>query len=105
MKKLLSLILLLTSCAALRAQNKEIRRGNKAYAKEEFSQAEQNYRHALTEDSSSFKAAFNLGDALYTQKRYEEAAQQFGHAAQMAGDKNDKAKAYHNLGNTYLKAN
>jgi len=39
---------------------------------------------------------------VYQQKRYEEAAKQFQLSAQTNTDKIVKAKAYHNLGNTFL---
>ena len=48
------------------------------------------------------EATFNLGDAVYQQKRYDEAAKQFQLSAQTNPDKSVKAKAYHNLGNTFL---
>jgi Ca-activated chloride channel family protein len=48
------------------------------------------------------EATFNLGDAVYKQKRYDEAIKQFQLAAQNNPDPKVKAQAFHNLGNTYL---
>ena len=48
------------------------------------------------------EAMFNLGDAIYKQKRYDEAIKQFQSAAQTNPDPHVKAQAYHNIGNAYL---
>ena len=55
-------------------------------------------------DSHSIKADFNLGDALYKQKKYTEAEQQFQKVAAKAEDDKLKASAYHNLGNSLLES-
>ena len=80
----------------------ETRNGNKQFDKGNYTDAEANYKKALDKKNNMPEATFNLGDAVYEQKRYDEAAKQFQLSGQTNTDKNIKAKAYHNLGNSYL---
>ena len=74
-----ALFFLLMSLSAFsqQAERKFIRKGNEAYEKKQFTQSEVNYRKALEKDAQSFDAQFNVGDALYKQGKYKEAAQTF----------------------------
>jgi Ca-activated chloride channel family protein len=81
---------------------KETRNGNKQFDKGVYTDAEASYKKALDKKNNMPEATFNLGDAVYQQKRYDEAAKQFQLSAQTNTDKTVKAKAYHNLGNTFL---
>lgn len=83
---------------------KYIREGNKHFGKEEYENSEVSYRKALEEESNSFNALFNLGDAIYKQEKYEDAAGEFNGASQMNTDKINRAKTFHNLGNSLLQA-
>jgi tetratricopeptide (TPR) repeat protein len=80
----------------------ETRNGNKQFNKGNYSDAEACYKKALDKKSNMPEATFNLGDAVYQQKRYEEAIKQFQLSAQTNTDPTVKAKAYHNLGNAYM---
>jgi len=104
---LFSVFCFLTSVAQLNqlstsAEKKETRNGNKQFDKGVYTDAEASYKKALDKKNNMPEATFNLGDAVYQQKRYDEAAKQFQLSAQTNTDKTVKAKAYHNLGNTYL---
>ncbi len=104
---LLSVICGLSSVAQLNSlstapDKKETRNGNKQFDKGVYTDAEASYKKALDKKNNMPEATFNLGDAVYQQKRYEEAAKQFQLSAQTNTDKTVKAKAYHNLGNTFL---
>jgi len=79
-----------------------VREGNRQYNAEKVEDAEKSYRRALDVDEKSNLATFNLGNALYRQQKYEDAGREFEKAASAATDKTDKARAYHNLGNSYL---
>jgi tetratricopeptide (TPR) repeat protein len=79
----------------------ETRNGNKQFGKGNYADAEASYKKALDIKNNMPEANFNLGDAVYLQKRYQEAEKQFQLVAQTATDPKIKAKAYHNLGNTY----
>lgn len=80
----------------------ETRAGNKEFNKDNYTDAEANYKKALDKKNNMPEATFNLGDAVYKQKRYDEAIKQFQLAAQTNPDPKVKAKAFHNLGNTYM---
>lgn len=88
--------------AAAQKERKFIRQGNELYDKQEFEKAEVEYRKALDKKAVSFEAAFNLGDALYKQKKYDEALQQFSALAKQETDKERLGQLYHNIGNTLL---
>lgn len=81
-----------------------IREGNKLYENDKFIDSEINYRKSLEKNAGSIEGTFNLGDALYKQGKYEEAAQQFKSITDNEKlNKDILAKAYHNLGNSLLK--
>ncbi len=82
--------------------NKLIRQGNNAYTDSSFAAAEESYRAALAADQNAFNAAFNLADAIYKQKKYEESSTLFQGLTEKAESKEEKAMAYHNLGNSLL---
>ncbi|MDR3093828.1 MAG: tetratricopeptide repeat protein [Bacteroidales bacterium] len=81
---------------------KEMRAGNKLYDGEKPLEAETAYRKALNAKKDNDNATFNLGDALYRQKKYDEAGKQFEKAATLMTEKEDKARAFYNLGNSFL---
>lgn len=84
--------------------NDLLRRGNDAYQEKKFSDAEVKYKKALEKNPKTEIGKFNLGDALYQQQRYEDASQQFESMAASTKDKSAQAKAFHNLGNSYVQA-
>ena len=73
---LMCLIIIILFALNVNAQSerKLVRDGNKQYKSGKFSDAETNYRKSLDKNKSSFTGTYNLGDALYKQKKYEEAA-------------------------------
>jgi tetratricopeptide (TPR) repeat protein len=83
-------------------EKNDTRLGNQEFSKGNYADAEAQYKKALDRKNNMPEAAFNLGDAVYKQKRYEEAEKQFQLCAQNNVDPIIKAKSYHNLGNTYL---
>ena len=80
----------------------ETRNGNKEFQNEKFPDAEASYKKALDIKNNMEEATFNLGDAIYEQKRYEDAGKQFQLSAQTNSDEKIKAEAYHNLGNSFM---
>jgi tetratricopeptide (TPR) repeat protein len=91
--------------AALLAQAPErhdMRTGNKWYKKGDYEKAGVAYRHGLEKDSTSFGARFNLGDALYKQNKAEDAEKLFQSLAEADVKEGQKARLFHNLGNTQL---
>ena len=104
----ISLILALFSLAALPAYAQSertlIREGNRHYNENKFDDAEVSYKKALEKNKELHEGAFNLGDALYKQDRFGEAAEQYQIAATRTKDASEKAQALHNLGNSYVKS-
>jgi tetratricopeptide (TPR) repeat protein len=96
------LVISLTCTIFAQSEKTLTREGNSYFKKEKFEDAEVCYRKALEKKKNMPEALFNLGDAVYEQKRYEEAAKQFEMSASATADKKIKAKALHNLGNSYL---
>ena len=90
-------------CAHAQNPNKLIRQGNNAYSDSSYSVAEESYRDALAANQDAFNAAFNLADAIYKQENYSEASTLFQGLTEKAESKEEKAMAYHNLGNSLLK--
>lgn len=86
------------------AERKFIRQGNKLYDKESYDESEVSYRKALEKDGDSYVGEFNLADALYKQKKYEEAGNKFGRLAANEEDKQKLGALYHNLGNSLLQS-
>lgn len=101
---LLSLLLLQVSIHA-QASRHQLREGNRQYNKEHYDQAEVAYRRALERDSNDARGHYNLGGALYRQKKYDDAAHHYEqvYAAPKASDRT-RADAMHNRGNSLLKA-
>ena len=81
---------------------KHIREGNRLYQKENFQGSELEYRRALEDDQKSPQGRFNLGNALYRQDRFSEAAKAFGDIPLNEKDQASAAGVYHNLGNSLL---
>jgi tetratricopeptide (TPR) repeat protein len=99
--------LLLSHYAASYAQadRKLIREGNREYGKEKYPDSEISYRKAIDKNKESSDAVFNTGDALYKQKKYEDAGKQFMENHNMNDDKTKKSSSLYNLGNSLLMAN
>ena len=83
-------------------ERKFIREGNDFFHKQDFEKAEVEYRKAIDKKSESFEATFNMADALYKQKKYEEALKKFSELAENETNKERLGQIYHNIGNTLL---
>ena len=96
-------LVLLVTCYSLLATAQEerslTRDGNKQFDKQKYADAEASYKKALEKKNNFPEAVFNLGDAMYKQGRYEDAAKQFEQAAKLLKDTAQKARAFHNMGN------
>lgn len=79
-----------------------LRDGNELYQQKKYADAEVTYKKALEKNRNYSKAIFNLGNALYQQNRMEESATLFEVYANNSKDKLEKAKAFHNLGNSHM---
>ena len=99
---ILSLVLIPYSLLFAQREAGDVRKGNREYRKQNFTEAEVNYRRGLEANKDSYEAHYNLGDALFKQDKYADAQAEFETAAKMLDKKADKsryAKAMHNIGN------
>lgn len=85
-----------------REAREDVREGNKLYNQLNFSEAEIAYKKALSKSPNYPKASYNLGNAIYQQQRNKEAVSQFEVVEKTFTDKEGKAQAYHNMGNSFM---
>lgn len=85
--------------------NSLIYKGNKAFDRKDYADASAKYLSAIKQNDKDFTTHYNLGNALYKEKKYPEAAAEFNKAQQLAQNVNDKAAALYNLGNTHMQQN
>jgi tetratricopeptide (TPR) repeat protein len=99
------MLLTLPTFAQFANPRAEARAGNGAYSNGRFKEAETAYREALKQDNTLREGTFNLGDALYKQKKYDEAGDQFRLLADNSKAPSSlRSQSYHNLGNTFLQS-
>lgn len=99
--------LLFFLCSALTGLNAQsahsfLRKGDKEYKKGNFAQAEDNYRKAR-EEKKQPQSTFNLGNAIYSQDRFDEAIKHYGEVAEETNDAGLKSNAIYNQGNAFFK--
>ena len=102
--KVILIFLMVLSTVNIFAQKerKYIRQGNRDFDNSNFAESEIEYRKAAdVEKTKSQKTIFNVGDALYKQEKYEDAISQFNEIADLDLSKDEKAKIYHNIGNSF----
>ncbi|MBR0196091.1 MAG: tetratricopeptide repeat protein, partial [Paludibacteraceae bacterium] len=99
---LLSIVLCPLSFVLAQKEASDVRHGNKQYRKQNFTEAEIDYRRGLETNKNSYEAHYNLGDALFKQDKYADAQTEFETAAKILDKDKDKAryaKSMHNIGN------
>jgi len=79
--------------------------GNQKFNGKDYDGASSKYMEAIKSNDKDFTAHYNLGNALYKNKKYEEAKAEFEKAQQLSQTLPDKAASLHNLGNTYMQMN
>lgn len=81
---------------------KDVRRGNRDFRKENYREAEIDYRKALVKDSLSLAANYNLAGTLYREGEFAEAQQALERVADVAPMTEHAADYYFNLGDAAL---
>jgi len=96
---------------AQKAERKNVREGNKLYQNEKFTESEIAYRKGLEVNPRSVEGTYNLGNALYKQNKYQEAAEQYqllaGQAERLKETPEGKerlSQVYHNTGNIFIQS-
>ena len=103
-KYLYILPIFLSLTVSAQKANNMIRRGNSAYNDRKYKDAEIDYKSSLEKDPQSFAGNYNLGNAYYKQKNYDEAGKQFLQSSGMSKNPSDLSRSYYNLGNTLMNA-
>lgn len=106
MKKILFIMMLLLAGVPALAQpdRHDVRRGNRSFAKGQWSAADISYRKALMADSTSVAANYNLASVQYRQEDYQWAAQSLQRIQQTAPSTEHGADYYYNVGDVALQA-
>lgn len=81
-----------------------VNEGVEKYDVKKYNDSEVNFKKGIEKDPNNFNVYFNLGDAQYKQKRYDEAVKTYKQALSKTVDKDLKARTFHNIGNAYLKS-
>ena len=97
------LFLLLALPAAAQLGDDAVSKGNNFYRQGQFDLAERQYKLALQENEADVIARYNLGNALYQQKKFKEAADVMNTLAESAAERNVKSAAYYNKGVVHTK--
>ncbi len=100
----LALLLCVTGpVVAQKAEREYLRKGNQAYRKESYLDAEINYRKVLEVTPFSPEGLYNLGNAMALQAKDSEAMELYMKAAERCRDNPKKqAMIYHNIGDLYM---
>ena len=77
-------------------------KGNK-FIENNFEEAEKNFRVAIDDSLSDLRATFNLSNKYYSEGLYDEAISRQIESTNLAKNKSEKHKAFHNLGNSLMK--
>ncbi len=100
----LALMMLLPAVASAQTDRKDVRRGNRDYRKQNWKEAEIDYRKALVKDSMSVAANYNLAADLYRQGDAQGAMKSMQKIEQGALEGGHGADYYYNLGDMSLAA-
>ncbi|MEM8998736.1 MAG: tetratricopeptide repeat protein [Bacteroidota bacterium] len=88
---------------ALQASKNLTWQANKQLTSNDFITAEADYRKAISKSTANIAAPYNLGRAYYNRESYSEAFGRFKQAGEKANKKPEKHKAFHNIGNVFMK--
>ena len=75
---------------------------NQELVKNDFIEAEADYRRAISKSGENTAAPYNLGRAYYNRESFAEAFSRFKEAGEKAEKKPTKHKAFHNMGNVFM---
>ncbi|MBO5108362.1 MAG: tetratricopeptide repeat protein [Bacteroidales bacterium] len=99
---LVAVTFLMGVSAMAQVDKKDVRRGNRDFRKENFREAEIDYRKALVKDSMSVAANYNLASTLYREGDYAQAMQTLERVKDVAPMSPASADYYFNLGDAAL---
>ena len=102
MKRILYIVLLLSAVSALemsaQVDRREVRKGNRDFKKENYREADIEYRKALVKDSLSVAANYNLANTLFRLDDMDQAAKVMDQIKEVAPVTEYAADYYYNVG-------
>lgn len=101
---LLLILFIFTQWAYSDLSRKKTKKGIESYEQAQWDESLQYFQDALLDDPENPTGHFNIGDAQYKRKNYEESLKSY-EKAMTTQDVNLKQKSYYNLGNTYYQMN
>ena len=99
---ILSLIGVTQMEAGAQVDRRDVRKGNRDFRKENWKEAEIDYRKALVKDSLSMAAAYNLANTLYREGDVEQAGKVMEGLKEVAPSSDAAADYYYNLGDVAI---
>ena len=109
MKNFTSILLFLVSILQIQfvyAQSIEskiaLKQGNNTYKKGNYKNSLDNYESSFSLDTSNINAIYNKGNAAFMNGDFEKARSNFNSYLSATKNKEDKASAHYNIGNSYL---
>lgn len=103
-----TLALVIFPCLTIFGQenyNRLMFEGNKAFNDKNYDGASSKFMEAVKSNQKDYAGHYNLANALYKAKRYDEAKQEYKKAEELASTKKDKSAANYNLGNAFMESN
>ncbi|MBO8456476.1 MAG: tetratricopeptide repeat protein [Bacteroidetes bacterium] len=85
--------------ASAQPDRSDVRKGNRDFRKEDWKEAEIDYRKALVKDSTSLAANYNLANTLYKMGDYGQAAKGYSALKDVAPASDIASDWYYNTGN------
>ena len=99
---LIAVLSLVATQAAAQVDKRDVRRGNRDYRKENYKEAEIEYRKAIVKDSLSVAANYNLAADLYRQNNPQEAQKVLDRIKEVAPETENAADYYYNVGDVAI---
>jgi tetratricopeptide (TPR) repeat protein len=99
---MVSLICLSLEVALAQVDKHDVRKGNRDFRKEDYREADIDYRKALVKDSTSVVANYNLANTLYRQGDMEQARKMLDRVKESASATESAADYYFNLGDVSI---
>lgn len=98
-----ALVLFITSIFFGQNKDQNLYDGTIAFEAKEFVKSESNLRVSQSNNADKKAIAnYNLGNSIYRQNQPSEAKYKFASAVEVAKTKDEKHKAFHNLGNAFM---
>lgn len=103
MKKVTLLFIFVCAFSLAQNKDKELYTGNEFFTKKDYVDAETAYRISSSKNENKKAiSSYNLGTSIYKQDNPAEAKVQFLNSIEVAKSKEEKHKAFHNLGNVFM---